>query len=96
MIKINDKKCGAGKESCKVIGLCPVEAISYIEVEEPLHDREVECSSEASCSCSCGCDSEVSDCGKNPFARIVVDTEKCIVCGICIEECCGQAIYFED
>ena len=93
MIRIDDKKCGAGKESCKVIGICPTEAISYTEVEEALLDREVDCDS--SCDCGCDCGDTPGDCGTNPYARIVIDPEKCIECGICISECCGKAIYME-
>ena len=38
-----DKKCGAGKDICTAIKACPEGAISYIEVDEPLYDREVDC-----------------------------------------------------
>ena len=89
---IDDLKCGAGKEACKVISLCPTEAISWIEVEEALDGRIVGCESDGCCSCGC---EEESDCGTNPYARIVIDPEKCIECGLCVAECCGQAITME-
>ena len=38
-----DKKCGAGKDVCTAIKVCPEGAISYIEVDEPIYDREVNC-----------------------------------------------------
>ncbi len=96
MIKIDDKKCCASKDSCKAIAMCPLQCISYVEVEEPLLDCADQGNTEVACGCSCNCQESKSDCGTNPYARIIIDTEKCIVCGICIEECCGQAIYFED
>jgi len=88
--KINDKKCGASKDSCKIIALCPTGAISYIEVEEPIIDKNLECN----CSSSCGCGNEGDSCGcgGNSYSRIVIDYDKCIECGLCAEECCGAAI----
>jgi NAD-dependent dihydropyrimidine dehydrogenase PreA subunit len=92
---INDKKCGAGKDACKVIKVCPTEAISYIEVAEAILDREVNCVSppKSSCGCSCDCGSDNSNtCGGSPYSRIVIDYDKCIDCGLCIDACCGNAI----
>lgn len=89
--KINDKKCGAGKDSCKIIKACPTGAISYIEVEDAITDREVDCKS-GSCGCGCDCGEGASDCGGSPYARIVIDYDKCIECGLCADECCGTAI----
>lgn len=36
---IADKRCFAGQSVCKVIKARPVEAISYIEVDEPIMDK---------------------------------------------------------
>ena len=33
--QINDQKCGASETACKAMEVCPMEAISYIEVDEP-------------------------------------------------------------
>ena len=88
--KIDDKRCGASNTSgCKAMLACPVDAIRYIEVEEPILDRTVNCSSSSasgdSCGCSCGCNG-------SPYGRIVIDYDKCIECGVCADECCGAAI----
>ena len=88
--KIDDKKCGASESACKVIKLCPTQAISYIEVDEPITDRNVNCNSNGGCDCDCG--DSVSDCGGSPYGRIVIDYDKCIECTACAEECCGNAI----
>jgi len=97
---INDKKCGAGEAACKAIKACPADAMKYVEVAEPIFDREVNCtSSPDSGTDSCGCDSGCCDsggdtnvCGGNPYSRIIIDYDKCIECGICATECCGSAI----
>lgn len=87
--RINGKKCGASESACKVIKVCPTQAIIYIEVDEPLLDRNVEC---GSCGCGCDCGTGASDCGGSPYGRIVIDYEKCIECGVCADLCCGNAI----
>ena len=88
--KMNDQKCGASEKSCKVIKLCPVDAISYVEVKQAIKNRKVNCSSSGGCSCSCG--SSAGGCGGSPYGRIVIDQDKCIECGLCAEQCCGNAI----
>ena len=91
--KVNDKKCGASESACKIIEACPVGAVSYIEVDEPIADRNVECStSGCGCNCDCGCGDDSSDCGGSPYGRIIIDYDKCTECGICADECCGNAI----
>ena len=90
---INDKKCGASEKACKVIKVCIAAAISYIETDESILDRNVNCvSSSCSCGCGCGCGDTKSDCGGSPYGRIVIDYDKCIECGLCVSECCGTAI----
>jgi len=85
---VNDKKCGASQNSCKAIKACPSGAMSYIEVAEALLDREVMC-----IKGSCDCESEgKNDCGGSPYGRIIIDYDKCTLCGICAVECCGDAI----
>ena len=87
---INDKKCGASKNACKAINVCPAQAIRYTEVDKPVADRNVVCDS--GCGCGCGCGESVSGCSGSPYGRIVIDYGKCIECGVCAEECCGNAI----
>ena len=96
--KVNELKCAASPDICKVIELCPTSAISYIEVEDALLEKEVTCTDGdgCTCGCSCGCESESEDIALSPFGRIVIDYDKCIECGICVEACCGGAIEFVD
>ena len=89
--KMNDKKCGAVESSCKAIKACPTQAIRYIEVKEAITDRNVNCISDSG-GCGCDCGTSKSSCNGSPYARIVIDLDKCIECGICAEECCGKAI----
>ena len=91
--RINDKKCGASEKSCTVIKACPVDAISYTEVSEPITDRTVECKATSSpCGCECTCNDDASDCGGSPYGRIIIDRTLCTECGICVDVCCGSAI----
>ena len=92
--RINDKKCGANESMCTVIKACPVDAISYIEVDEPINDRTVECKSNpsSSCACDCNCNDGSNDCEGSPYGRIVIDRVDCTGCGICADVCCGTAI----
>ena len=83
-----------------VIKICPVDAISYIEVAEPIMDKNLVCNcapttgENASCKCSCkgDCGNDLYSCGGTPYGRIIIDYDKCIECGICVDECCGNAI----
>ncbi|MCL1858426.1 MAG: 4Fe-4S binding protein [Oscillospiraceae bacterium] len=95
---VHDSKCGASEGACKVIKICPVEAISYIKINEPITNRNVECNTSSNCGCSCGCDCDdnSNDCGGSLYGRIVIDYDKCTGCGICVEECCGSAIEMID
>jgi len=51
---------------------------------------------EAGCDCVGGCGTDGGDdlyaCGGTPYGRINIDYDKCIECGICAKECCGDAI----
>ena len=89
---VNDKKCGAVKDACTVLKNCPADAISYIEVDEPITDKNVECVITSECGCSCDCGSSQSVCEPNPYGRIIIDYDKCTSCNVCIEQCCGNAI----
>ena len=84
---VNDKKCGASMKACKALRLCPVGAISYIEIDEAVSEKNVDCSG--------GCDCGEGSCGGSPFGRIVIDYGKCTGCGVCVDECCGGAIDME-
>jgi formate hydrogenlyase subunit 6/NADH:ubiquinone oxidoreductase subunit I len=96
---IIDKKCAAHKSMCKALKACPVFAISYIEVDEPI-DREVDCANAPNYNGGCGCNSDcgenINNCGGFPYGRIIINDDKCIICGVCIKECCGNAIEMID
>ena len=94
--KVNDKKCGANKNACSILKICPVEAISYIEVDEPINDKTVECETSSDCGCDCDCGDNSNSCEPNPYGRIIIDYDKCTECGICAEKCCGKAIETVD
>ena len=81
---IDNKKCCANQNKCQPIKKCPLNAISYTEVAEPILDR-------IKCECGCGC-----NCTTSPYSRIIIDYDLCNECGICIEECCGKAIFTEN
>jgi len=69
--KINMKKCFASKDTCTAIKLCPVKAIKYLEVPEPILDKTLKCNCnerevlgltpmsadgyDAGCDCAGGC-----------------------------------------
>jgi len=107
--KVDMKRCFASKDVCMAIKLCPVKAISYIEVDEPILDKTLKCncdereergltpmSEQGGCDCADGCSSNTGDklydCGGTPYGRIIIDYDKCIKCGICAKECCGDCI----
>ena len=108
--KVNLEKCYASKDVCTAIKLCPVKAISYIEVDSPILNKTLNCNCNdreqlgltpmtakgSGCGCAGGCGSDASsdlyDCGGNPYGRIIIDFDKCINCGVCAKECCGNAI----
>ena len=103
--KVDLKRCFASKDVCTAIKCCPVEAVSYIEVAEPILDKTLKCNcsdpnrtgkipvpcSDGSC-CDGGCDDDLYSCGGTPYGRIIIDYSKCTMCGLCKEECCGSAI----
>ena len=95
-LKVNDKKCGANESACTVLKICPVDAISYIEVDEPITDKNVECKPSSGCDCSCDCGDVSNACEPNPYGRIIIDYDKCTECGICADKCCGAAIEMID
>jgi len=51
----------------------------------------------AGCDCTGGCENDggLYDCGGNPYGRIVINSIKCVGCGVCAKECCGDAIKME-
>ncbi|MCL2047853.1 MAG: hypothetical protein FWG87_03905 [Defluviitaleaceae bacterium] len=40
---VDMKRCYASKDVCMAIKMCPVKAVSYIEVDEPLMDKALSC-----------------------------------------------------
>jgi len=114
--RVDMKRCFASETVCMAIKLCPVKAISYIEVDEPILDKTLNCNCDdreargltpmseqghsGGCDCAGGCDSgtgdKLYDCGGTPYGRIIIDYDKCIRCGICAKECCGDAIDMVD
>ena len=96
--KVDDKRCFADKDVCKAIKECPVEAISYIEVEEPILDKNLKCNcaplekETTGSDCDSKCGNDLYSCGGTPYGRIIIDYNKCTSCGICAEVCCGTAI----
>jgi len=94
------KRCFASQSVCTAMKCCPTEAISYIEVDEPILDKILSCNcappteSEAG-GCGCGegeCGDDLYSCGGTPYGRIIIDYDECIECGLCAKECCGSAI----
>jgi len=98
--QVDDKRCFASQTVCKAIKACPVEAISYIEVDEPILDKNLVCncapptddSDSGGCDCGGDCGSDLYSCGGTPYGRIIIDDDKCTECGLRVEECCGTAI----
>jgi len=90
--RIDNKKCGASESACTVLKKCPTNAISYIEVDEAITDKTVNCKSESGCGCSCDCGDSSVSCEPNPYGRIIIEYDKCNGCGICADICCGSAI----
>jgi Pyruvate/2-oxoacid:ferredoxin oxidoreductase delta subunit len=89
---VNDKNCCANESSCSILRICPVDAISYHEVDVPINDKNVECKGTSDCGCTCDCGDGSNSCEPNPYGRINIDYDKCTGCGICVEKCCGTAI----
>ena len=100
------KNCFASQSVCTAIKCCPTQAISYIEVDEPIMDKVLNCNcndpnregkipvtcSDGGCS-DTGCGSnDLYACGGTPYGRIIIDYDKCVECGLCAKECCGSAI----
>lgn len=95
--KVDNKRCFASKEVCKAIQVCPTQAISYIEVEEPILDKNLVCNCKpTTCNCNGGCGNDLYSCGGTPYGRIIIDYDRCTGCGLCAAECCGTAIDMVD
>lgn len=112
---VSFKRCFTDKHVCTAIKSCPVEAISYIEVDEPilnkqltgrtdrcpmaargimatinLTDKNSGCLSTANLASNKSGDT-IEGVG-NPWGRIIIDYDKCVYCGKCVDACCGYAI----
>ena len=103
---VERRRCFASKTVCTAIKCCPVDAISYIEVDEPILDKFLSCNcndpnrtgeipvvcGDGDCTDS-GCDDNgLYSCGGTPYGRIIIDYDKCTRCALCVKECCGTAI----
>jgi Pyruvate/2-oxoacid:ferredoxin oxidoreductase delta subunit len=107
---VRDKNCFASQSVCTAIKCCPTKAISYIEVEEPILDKVLECNcndpnregkvpvtcTDSGCCDDTACGNDLYSCGGTPYGRIIIDYDKCIECGLCAKECCGSAIDMVD
>ena len=92
--KVIDEKCCANKDCCTVLEVCPLQAISYIEVDSALIKKDISSDGDDSCIQACGCGQ--GDCEPSPYGRIYIDQDKCNACGICISLCCSNAIELVD
>ena len=107
--KVALRRCYASQTVCTAIKCCPVKAVSYIEVDEPILDKTLNCNcndpnrtgtipvtcSDDGCTDGC-CGDDLYSCGGTPYGRIIIDYDKCIRCGLCAKECCGNAIDMVD
>ena len=70
---VDMKRCFASKDVCMAIKVCPVDAISYIEVDEPIMDKTLKCNCDerealglrpmstkpgGGCDCAGGCEGD--------------------------------------
>jgi hypothetical protein len=103
---VDMKRCFASQSVCTAIKCCPVSAVSYVEVldEPPILDKTLKCNcappiaaaspfaGKSDCGCDGGCGDDLYSCGGNPYGRIIINYDLCILCGLCAKECCGTAI----
>jgi len=80
--KVDDKRCFASQNVCKALKACPMKAISYIEVAEPILDKNLVCNCSPqktialpykfepldALSNSCGCDCVSGECGNDLYS----------------------------
>ena len=75
--RIDAKRCFASNDVCTAIKFCPIKAVGYIEVSEPILDKTLNCNCNerkelgltpmsadgysAGCDCAGGCDGENGD-----------------------------------
>ena len=108
------KKCPADVKVCTAKTSCPVNAIGFIKVEEPMLDKVFtdkydRCPLAASglwgtVSPPEGMEIKIGEVGTednpipfgDPYIRVVIDYEKCTLCGLCVDTCCGYAIDLID
>ena len=102
---IDTKRCFASEKVCTAIQCCPVKAVSYKEVDEPILDKTLNCNcndpnrtgkipvpcADGGCGDG-GCSNDLFSCGGTPYGRIIIDYDLCTKCGLCTKECCGSAI----
>lgn len=112
---VNFKRCFTDKHVCTAIKACPVKAISYIEVDEPILNKQLTGRLDRCPMAARGISATINLTEKNtgclstanlannksgdtiegvgnPWGRIIIDYDKCIYCGKCVDACCGYAI----
>ena len=107
---VNHKKCFADVKICTAKTACPVNAIGFVKVAEPMLDKEVTGNPDLCPMCAAGLAVDLAtpdwnECklgpigtednpipAGDPYVRVVIDYDKCIYCGLCVEGCCGYAI----
>jgi len=107
---VDVKRCYASAKVCTAIKCCPVKAVSYVEMDEPILDKTLNCNcndpnrtgkipvtcTDDGCGDSGCCGNDLYSCGGTPYGRIVIDYDQCTKCGLCTKECCGSAIDMLD
>jgi len=77
---IDFRRCFASKKVCTAIKCCPVKAVSYIEVDEPMHNKFLHCN----CSdpnrtgkISATCTDSACGCGDNSDSEVAYTVNSC-------------------
>ncbi|MCL1867041.1 MAG: hypothetical protein FWF82_06495, partial [Oscillospiraceae bacterium] len=88
---VDFRRCFSSEKVCTAIKCCPVKAVSYIEVDEPINDKFLNCNCNdpnrtgkiAACTdgdCGCGgdsdCGTDLYSCGGAPHGRIIIHHDK--------------------
>jgi len=108
------KKCVADIKVCTAKNSCPVNAIGFVRVKEPMLDKIItdkfdRCPLAAAGLAGTlappeGMEMKIGAVGTDdnpipfgdPYIRVVIDYDKCNLCGLCVDACCGYAIDLVD